>query len=82
LFNIYSMKHLLDKETLNNLLESFVVQTNSIIWIHHPITEDLIQVKVVKSQKDKILVSILENSPYIGQPDWWMKKINVIGIFN
>lgn len=74
------MQHLLSKETLLKICESYDLKPNTIIWIHHPITEDLINVQVVKSKKDQILVSIIENSPYFGQPNWWMNKTKVIGI--
>lgn len=74
------MKHLLNKEELFKILESFNVSKNDIIWIHHPITEDLIQVNIIKTQADKVLVGVMENSPYFGQPEWWMNKINIIGL--
>lgn len=74
------MNFILNKDTLFKLCEAIALSKDNIIWIHHPITEDLINVRVIKSGKDKVLVSILEDSPYFGQPDWWMSKIKVIGI--
>ena len=74
------MKHLLGRDILIKLFETYTLSAGNVIWIHHPITEDLISVRVVKAQKDKVLVSILEGSPYQGQPDWWMQKLKVIGI--
>lgn len=74
------MRHIIDRNTLFKLYESYNLSAGTIVWVHHPITEDLTKVSVVKSQKDKILVSVLEGSPYAGQPDWWIKKLQVIGI--
>lgn len=74
------MNFILNKDKLVKLCETYKLSANNIIWIHHPITEDLINVKVVKSGKDKVLVSILENSPYFGQSDFWVNKLKVIGI--
>jgi len=76
------MQHIIDRNKLFKIYENYTVSTGDVIWVHHPITEDLIKVSVVKSQKDKVLVSILENSPYKGQPDWWIKKLQIIGINN
>jgi len=74
------MQHILNRDTLFKIYEKHVITVGNIIWIHHPITGDLINVKVVKSKKDKILVSVLPESPYFGQSDWWMKKLQVIGV--
>jgi len=74
------MNFILDKDKLVKLCEAYTLSADDIVWIHHPITEDLINVKVIKSGKDKVLVSILDDSPYFGQPDWWMSKLKIIGI--
>jgi hypothetical protein len=76
------MRHIIDRDKLSRIYENFNISSGTIIWVHHPITEDLIKVSVVKSQKDKVLVSVLENSPYAGQPDWWIKKLHIIGVNN
>lgn len=74
------MKHILSKEQIVKIVENLKISTGDIIFIHHPITEDLISVRVVELKRDKILVSVTEDSPYLGQPDWYMPKINIIGI--
>ena len=73
---------LLNREQIFKINESLTVKVNDLIWIHHPITEDLTQVIVKKIKIDKLLLSIPENSPYFGQPDFVLPKINVIGIIN
>lgn len=74
------MNFILDKTKVNKIVESFKVSTNSIVFIHHPITEDVIRVNVKKIYRDSILVSILEDSPYYGQPDFQIPKYSVLGI--
>ena len=74
------MKQLLSKKKYIKILENFKISTNDIIWIHHPITNDLIQVIVKKSQINTVLVSISKDSPYIGQPDFVIKKTSIIGL--
>lgn len=73
------MRHMLNRETLFKVYEAISVSAGDVIWVHHPITEDLINVNVVKSMKDKVLVSVLPDSPYSGQPDWVMKKLQIVG---
>lgn len=74
------MKYILDKNTLLSVLESIKVSTNQTIWIHHPITEDLIKVNVKEVKRNSVTVSIPEDSYYFGQPDWTIKKTSIIGI--
>lgn len=74
------MKHILSKDQIVQIVENLKFSTGDIIFIHHPITEDLISVRVVELKRDKILVSVTEDSPYLGQPDWYIPKINIIGI--
>lgn len=74
------MKQLLSKNKYISILENFKISNNDIIWIHHPITNDLIQVNVKKSQINNVIVSIPNDSPYYGQPDFIVKKINIIGV--
>jgi hypothetical protein len=71
---------LLNREELFIVLENIKVSKGSVVWIHHPITEELILVNVLKVTADKVLVSIPEDSPYHGQPDFYMKKVAVIGV--
>lgn len=74
------MEYIFDKKTLSAVLENIKVSKNQRIWIHHPITEDLIQVNVLNVTVNKILVSVPEESPYFGQPDWYIAKTSVVGI--
>lgn len=74
------MKHLYDKAKLNAVLESIKLTVGNTVFIHHPITEDLVTVIIKEVKKDQVLVSIPLDSPYIGQPDWYIKKINIIGV--
>lgn len=74
------MKQILSKDQLIKIVESIKYNVGDTIFVHHPITEDLITVKVKELKKDKILVSVPETSPYLGQPDWYIPKINIIGI--
>lgn len=74
------MRHLLDRDTLLKMYEGFSISSGDAVWVHHPITEDVITVNVVRSTKDKVLVTVQPGSPYAGQPDWWVKKTAIIGI--
>jgi len=74
------MRHIIDRNALSKLYESYNLSAGTVVWIHHPITDDLIKVSVVKSQKDKVMVSVPDGSPYAGQPDWWAKKLHIIGV--
>lgn len=61
-------------EKLNHIKE------NDIIFIHHFITGDLIEVIVKETKYNELLVSIPENSDYYGQPPFYIKKHEVVGI--
>lgn len=74
------MKRILSKDQVVKIVESIKYKVGDTIFIHHPITEDLMTVKVKELKKDKILVSVPETSPYLGQPDWYIPKVNIIGI--
>jgi len=74
------MNHLLDKTSYKLLLESIKCLKDSLVYIHHPITEDLIIVKIKQLLNDKVMVSILEDSPYYGQPDFIINKTKIVGI--
>ncbi len=49
------------------------------VWIHFPITEDLIQCNIDESTRDKVLLSIPEDSDLFGAPKFWFKKANIVG---
>jgi hypothetical protein len=68
------------RDELIAVLESIRVTKGDTVWIHHPITQDLMTVVVKRGTADKILASVPEGSPYFGQPDFYMKKINIVGI--
>lgn len=74
------MEQILTKNNYLLLLEKIKVMKDNIIWIHHPVTEDLIKVKVKNVKNTKVVVSILEDSVYYGQPDWEILKTRIIGI--
>jgi hypothetical protein len=76
------MKHLFDKKTLITVLESIKVTCNELVWIHHPITNDLIKVNIKIVGRNKVTVSIPEDSSYFGQPDWEINKTHIIGTVN
>jgi hypothetical protein len=74
------MKKILTKKNYIKLIENINVSVNDTIYIHHPITEDIVTVNVIKKTKDKLLVSIPENSKYYGQPDFYINKTSVLGV--
>jgi len=74
------MKRILSKDQVNKIVEKLNYKVGDTIFIHHPITEDLITVTVKELKRDKILVSIPEDSPYLGQPDWYIPKVNIISV--
>lgn len=61
-------------------MENFKVVKDNMIWIHHPITEDLIKVVVEDSGRDIVTVSIPQDSEYYGQPNFKIKKTQIIGV--
>lgn len=73
------MKHILSKHNLISFLEAFKINKQDRVWIHHPITEDLVQVIIKELKKDSVIISIPEDSPYYGQPDFIIKKTKIIG---
>lgn len=70
---------ILNKEEYSKILENIKLSLNDTVWIHHPITEDLVSVNVEQFNGDSITVSIPENSPYFGQPNFKVKKLAIIG---
>ncbi len=73
------MKHIFNKKDYLSLLENINVTSGNLVFIHHPITEDLVQVIVKELKRDKVIVSIPENSPYFGQPDFIINKTAILG---
>lgn len=74
------MKRILSKDQIVKIVENLKYKVGDTIFIHHPVTEDLITVKVKELKRDKILVSVTETSPYLGQPDWYIPKVNIVGL--
>jgi anionic cell wall polymer biosynthesis LytR-Cps2A-Psr (LCP) family protein len=70
---------LLNREELFIINEKLKFDISDQLFIHHFITDEVIKVDIKKINKDTILVSIPEDSLYYGQPDFTIKKINVIG---
>ncbi len=72
---------LLSREKIIKLNESYAKYTPGLrVWIHFPITEDLIQCNIEEATRDKVLLSIPEDSDLYGAPKFWLKKINIVGI--
>lgn len=74
------MNYLKDKIELMKMFESFKVELNDEIFIHHPITRDVCLCKVVKCDRINCTVSFNTDSNYYGQPDFQIKKTEIIGI--
>ena len=76
------MKNILNKKEFKKLNETFNIVKGSDIYIHHPITQDIIKVKVVRKYPTTVEVAVLNDSPYFGQPNFKINKLNVIGVAN
>lgn len=74
------MKHILDKSKLILFLETFKVSKSDHVWIHHPITDDLVIAEVKSVGKTLVTLEMPEDSPYAGQPQFFMKKTQIIGL--
>jgi hypothetical protein len=70
---------LLKLSQILELNESRSYSINDLVWIHFPITEDLIQCQVKKVTNTKLLLSIPETSDYYGAPDFYFNRLNIIG---
>lgn len=70
---------MLKKNELISVLEKIKVSKDDTVWLHHPITQDLVSAIVVKATADKVLLNMPKGSPYFGQPDFYIKKMNIIG---
>lgn len=73
------MKYLLDKNKLYSINETLNVSVSDIVFIHHPITRDIVKVKIKEKSNLYCIVSIPEDSDYFGQPDFKIKKTQIIG---
>lgn len=68
---------ILDRNSIISIHESFI-QDNS-VWIHFPITGDLIKCTIKEAARNKVLLTVPPESDYYGCPDFWFNKINIIG---
>jgi len=71
--------NILPKNMYLKIFERLQLKENDSIYIHHPITNDVVVVNIQEKQYNKLLVSIPEDSDYYGQPNFYIKKTQVIG---
>lgn len=69
---------MLNKKQFIKIVENLSFAVGEKIFIHHPITEDIINVIIKKLKTNTLLVSIPEDSDYYGQPDFEIKKYVVL----
>lgn len=74
------MSNILNKNTLITFFENFKISKSNQVWIHHPITEDLVIANVKSVGKTFVLLEMPEDSPYAGQPEFTFKKTSIIGL--
>lgn len=74
------MKHILDKNNLTKVNEKYTLSANTLVWVHHPITEDLVKALISNTRHLTVILKMPEDSPYAGQPEWEIKKSKIIGI--
>jgi hypothetical protein len=74
------MKHLLSRNTLTKLYESFKIDTNDIVYIHHNITDEVVKVKIISKTNTKCTVQPLDDSDYSGQPPFTINRYEILGI--
>ena len=74
------MKNILDKIKLNKIYESYKLTENQAVYIHHPITEDIVKVLVKKVNRNNFVATVEESSPYYGQPDLIIDKTKIVGL--
>ena len=70
---------MLNRNTYINILEAKQFDIEQEVYIHHHITEDVVKCRVKDTKIDKILLTFDQDSDYFGQPEFWFKKIHVIG---
>jgi len=73
------MIHIYGKDRLLALYEGMKLSAGDIVFVHHPITEDVVSVIVTNSGKDSVTVEMEESSPYYGQPPFKVKKTSIVG---
>ena len=69
---------MLNKNQILQLVENLTFNKDEKIFIHHPITEDVLEVIVKRIKPTTIIVGIPEESEYFGQPDFEIKKYEVL----
>lgn len=74
------MNNILDKNKLFAFFETFKISKADQVWIHHPITEDLVIANVKSVGKTFVILEMPEDSPYSGQPEFSFKKTSIVGI--
>lgn len=68
---------LLNREKLVKINESY--GKNDQVWIHFPITGDLVKCNIIEVSKTKALLEMPSDSDLAGCPHFWFNKINIIG---
>lgn len=68
-----------NKKSYIQILESKQYNQGDLVFIHHPITQDIVKCPIKETKIDKVLLCFDENSDYYGQPEFWFKKIHIIG---
>ncbi len=71
---------MLSKNKYIEIFESLNITTTNKVCIHHPITTDLVWFNVKQTGKEKILLTVPNDSPYFGQPDFWFSKKHIISV--
>lgn len=71
--------NILTKDEYIKLNERIQIENADLIFIHHPITNDIVKVKIEEKEYNKALVSIPGDSDYYGQPNFYIKKTQIIG---
>lgn len=69
---------MLDKNSIYYINEHLSLNINDLIFIHHPITEDIVRVKIKELKKNDVVVCVPEDSDYYGQPDFIIKKYHIL----
>lgn len=73
------MIHIYGKDKVLALYEGMKLSTGDVVFVHHPITEDVVCVTVTNASKDSITVAMDESSPYYGQPPFKVKRTSIVG---
>lgn len=73
------MVHIYGKDKVLALYEGMKFSTGDVVFVHHPITEDVVTAVVTNAGKDSITVEMDETSPYYGQPPFKVKRTAIVG---